>query len=118
MLCFYSYLISGVRPFGVSVLLCSVDDEGPHLYQIDPSGSSFAWTATALGKNMSNAKTLLEKRWNGGNLDDAIEAALYVMKSGFEGVMDENNIEMGIVKEDRKFRRLSHEEIKDYLSSM
>ena len=29
----------GVRPFGVSLLAAGYDDEGPHLYQIDPSGS-------------------------------------------------------------------------------
>ena len=26
----------GVRPFGVSLLAAGYDDEGPHLYQIDP----------------------------------------------------------------------------------
>ena len=52
----------GVRPFGVSLLLAGVDENGPQLYQIDPSGSYFAWKASAIGKNMSNAKTFLEKR--------------------------------------------------------
>jgi 20S proteasome subunit alpha 2 len=33
----------GVRPFGVSLLLAGFDDNGPQLYQIDPSGSYFAW---------------------------------------------------------------------------
>lgn len=33
----------GVRPFGVSLLLAGYDDNGPQLYQIDPSGSYFAW---------------------------------------------------------------------------
>eukprot|EP01052_Picozoa_sp_SAG31_P021913 SAG31_NODE_1719_length_7455_cov_7.529772_5_plen_173_part_00 len=28
----------GVRPFGVSLLAAGYDDEGPHLYQVDPSG--------------------------------------------------------------------------------
>jgi len=32
-----------VRPFGVSLLLAGYDDNGPQLYQIDPSGSYFAW---------------------------------------------------------------------------
>ena len=33
----------GVRPFGVSLLMAGYDDEGPKLFQIDPSGSYFAW---------------------------------------------------------------------------
>ena len=44
------------------MLLAGVDENGPQLYQIDPSGSYFAWKASAIGKNMSNAKTFLEKR--------------------------------------------------------
>jgi 20S proteasome subunit alpha 2 len=34
------------------------------LYQIDPSGSYFAWKASAIGKNMTNAKAFLEKRYS------------------------------------------------------
>jgi 20S proteasome alpha/beta subunit len=30
--------------------------------QVDPSGSYFSWKASAIGKNVSNAKTFLEKR--------------------------------------------------------
>lgn len=54
---------SGVRPFGVSLLIAGFDKvTGPALYQVDPSGSFFAWKATAIGKDMINAKTFLEKR--------------------------------------------------------
>lgn len=31
-------LYSAVRPFGVSVMLCSMDKNGPNLYMIEPSG--------------------------------------------------------------------------------
>ncbi|MBA0812111.1 hypothetical protein Gohar_026105, partial [Gossypium harknessii] len=53
----------GVRPFGVSLLVAGYDDNGPQLYQVDPSGSYFSWKASAMGKNVSNAKTFLEKRY-------------------------------------------------------
>ena len=52
----------GVRPFGISLLLAGYDHNGPQLFQIDPSGSYFAWKASAIGKHMVNAKTFLEKR--------------------------------------------------------
>lgn len=51
----------GVRPFGVSILFAGYDDDGPQLYQIDPSGSYFGWKATAIGKGAVSAKTFLEK---------------------------------------------------------
>ena len=44
--------------------MAGCDDHGPQLYQIDPSGSYFAWKASAIGKNMTNAKTFLEKRYS------------------------------------------------------
>jgi 20S proteasome subunit alpha 2 len=53
----------GVRPFGVSLLIAGIDAKGPALYQVDPSGSFWAWKASAIGKNMVNAKTFLEKRY-------------------------------------------------------
>ncbi len=52
----------GVRPFGVSLLIAGVDSAGPSLYQVDPSGAFWAWKASAIGKNMVNAKSFLEKR--------------------------------------------------------
>jgi len=55
-------IFSGVRPFGVSLLVCGWDKTGPKLYQCDPSGAFFAWKATALGKNYVNSKQFLEKR--------------------------------------------------------
>lgn len=55
----------GVRPFGVSVLAAGYDKEnGPQLFQIDPSGAAFGWKATAIGKNYVNAKNFLERRYN------------------------------------------------------
>lgn len=53
---------SGVRPFGVSLLICGWDNDRPYLFQCDPSGAYFAWKATAMGKNAVNGKTFLEKR--------------------------------------------------------
>ena len=53
----------GIRPYGVSLLVAGWDEsKGATLYQVDPSGSFWAWKASAIGKNQVNAKTFLEKR--------------------------------------------------------
>jgi len=114
-------LCSGVRPFGVSLLIAGYDEDGPALYQVDPSGSYFAWKATAIGKNMVNGKTFLEKRYNSEmELDDAIHTAILTLKEGFEGQMTENNIEIGIIggAEKATFRKLTAAEVKDYLANI
>lgn len=59
---YIKYLYSGVRPFGVSLLICGWDLDRPYLFQCDPSGAYFPWKATAMGKNFINGKTFLEKR--------------------------------------------------------
>jgi len=109
----------GVRPFGVSLLIAGWDDQGPQLYQVDPSGSYFAWKACAIGKNFTNAKTFLEKRYSEDiELEDAIHTAILTLKEGFEGEMNETNTELGIIGEDRKFRILTPQQVKDYISEV
>ncbi|CAO0791184.1 nucleophile aminohydrolase [Mucor lusitanicus] len=122
----------GVRPFGVSLLIAGYDEvNGPSLYQVDPSGSYWAWKASAIGKNMINAKTFLEKRYNEEmELEDAVHTAILTLKEGFEGQMTENSLEIGIIgkstvgvyggerKEIPLFRKLSLSEVKDYLANI
>ncbi|AQK53820.1 Proteasome subunit alpha type [Zea mays] len=109
----------GVRPFGVSLLIAGYDDNGPQLYQVDPSGSYFSWKASAMGKNVSNAKTFLEKRYTEDmELDDAIHTAILTLKEGYEGQISSNNIEIGIIRADREFKVLSPSEIKDFLEEV
>ncbi|XP_024017689.1 proteasome subunit alpha type-2-like [Morus notabilis] len=75
---------SGVRPFGVSLLVAGFDDNSPQLFQVDPSGSYFSWKASVMGKNVSNAKTFLEKRYTDDmELDDAVHTAILTLKEGY-----------------------------------
>eukprot|EP00899_Mesostigma_viride_P020078 jgi/Mesvir1/28071/Mv04664-RA.1 len=109
----------GVRPFGVSLLIAGHDDKGPQLYQVDPSGSYFAWKASAIGKNMVNAKTFLEKRYTSEmELEDAVHTAILTLKEGFEGQLSGKNIEIGIIGADQKFRVLTPAEVDDYLGEV
>lgn len=106
----------GVRPFGVSCLVAGYDDDGPQLFQVDPSGAAFGWKATAIGKNYVNAKNFLERRYNDDmELDDAVHIALLTLRESYEGEMTEHNIEVGIIGEDKVFRILSPAEVRDYL---
>lgn len=109
----------GVRPFGVSLLLAGFDDNGPQLYQVDPSGSYFSWKASAIGKNVSNAKTFLEKRYTDDmELEDAIHTAILTLKEGFEGQISGKNIEIGIIDDKRVFKVLTPAEVEDYLAEV
>lgn len=107
---------------------------GPSLYQVDPSGSYFPWKATAIGKSATSAKTFLEKRYTEGlELEDAIHIALLTLKETIEGEMNGETVEIGIIgpPEDRllgfegvegaqgpRFRKLSPQEVEDYLTNL
>ncbi|KAI9707869.1 MAG: Proteasome subunit alpha type-2 [Bogoriella megaspora] len=107
---------------------------GPSLYQVDPSGSYFPWKATAIGKSATSAKTFLEKRYTEGlELEDAVHIALLTLKETIEGEMNGETVEIGIVgppanhllgyegvegKEGPRFRKLSPQEIEDYLTNL
>lgn len=52
------------------------------------------------------------------DLDEAIHTAILTLKEGFEGAITENNIEIGVVGKDKKFRLLSPQDVKDYLDEV
>lgn len=107
---------------------------GPMLYQVDPSGSYFPWKATAIGKSAASAKTFLEKRYTDGlELEDAVHIALLTLKETIEGEMNGETIEIGIVGPPAdhllgvegvegatgpRFRKLTPQEIEDYLTNL
>ena len=108
----------GVRPFGVSLLVAGADNSGPHLYQVDPSGTFYPWKAAAIGKNFVNARSFLEKRYtNDTEAEDAMNIALLTLKEGFDGKMTPDNTSAGRVL-NGKFEILSAEQMKDYLDQI
>eukprot|EP00918_Siedleckia_nematoides_P062673 GHVU01136621.1.p1 GENE.GHVU01136621.1~~GHVU01136621.1.p1 ORF type:complete len:258 (+),score=22.60 GHVU01136621.1:32-775(+) len=54
-------LYSSVRPFGISAIIGGVDQDGPSLFVIEPSGVFFGYHGAAVGKGRQLAKTELEK---------------------------------------------------------
>ncbi|KAJ4307183.1 Proteasome subunit alpha type-2 [Collariella sp. IMI 366227] len=102
--------------------------------KVDPSGSYFPWKATAIGKSATTAKTFLEKRYTEGlELEDAVHIALLTLKETIEGEMNGETIEIGIVGPPAhhllgvegvegavgpRFRKLTPQEIEDYLTNL
>ncbi|AQZ09118.1 PRE10 (YOR362C) [Zygosaccharomyces parabailii] len=54
-------LYNSVRPFGVTAIFGGVDEKGPHLYMLEPSGTYWGYKGTATGKGRQTAKAELEK---------------------------------------------------------
>ncbi|QLG73142.1 hypothetical protein HG535_0E02260 [Zygotorulaspora mrakii] len=54
-------LYNSVRPFGVTAIFGGVDENGPHLYMLEPSGAYWGYKGAATGKGRQTAKAELEK---------------------------------------------------------
>lgn len=80
-----SNLLRGGPYFLVVPLLGGVDDEGSHVYSLDPSGSSMTDDYSAQGSGMQFAYGVLEQEYESGmSLEDATTAAARAVKSAVE----------------------------------
>ena len=52
------------RPYGVSLLIAGIDENGPALYQTDPSGHFMEWSARAIGPATEGAQSLLKDNYS------------------------------------------------------
>jgi len=89
----------GVRPFGISTLLGGYDAKGkPALYQTDPSGTYYAYKATAVGNNSKSVVDFLEKKFQEDmDEDTTVRLAIKAMLEVTEASAD--NIELVVVRQ-------------------
>lgn len=101
------------RPFGVALLIAGVDENGPQLYQTDPSGTYVRYNAKAIGSASEGAQTMLSEKYNKSmNLEQAETLALEVLKQVMEEKISATNVEIAAVKtNDAKFRIYSEQQL-------
>ncbi len=109
----------GVRPFGIALLIAGVND-APRLFETDPSGALIEYKATAIGAGRNTAMEIFEEKYHEDmSKEEAIELALKVMREVTEGKLSEETVELAVVElKTKEFRKLSAEEVKDYLSKV
>ena len=109
----------GMRPFGISTLICGYDRNGLSLYQTEPSGTFYAWKANAIGKNSKTVREYLEKNYTDelAASDEeckklAVKALLEVVESGGR------NIEIATMRMNEPLKIWSDEEVDTFVSSI
>jgi 20S proteasome subunit alpha 7 len=84
-------LYSFVRPFGCSVMLSSYDDDGPHMYTIDPSGICHGYFGCTVGKAKQAAKTEIEKiKMKEMSMKDIVKEVAKIIHTVHDEVKDKN----------------------------
>ena len=104
---------AGVRPFGVSLILAGVDNDGPKLFLTDPSGTYMSYEAVAIGSGSEQVTEYLEKNYTSGlSLEEACVMALESVYLISEDKTNSKHIKMAVVDIDsKKMKRLSEEEV-------
>jgi len=91
------------RPYGVALLIAGVDENGPQLYQTDPSGTFLQWNARAIGSGGETAMTYIKEQYHSNmTLAEAEKLVLATLKSVMEEKIAKENVEVAIVRTDTK----------------
>eukprot|EP01126_Amoeba_proteus_P028561 TRINITY_DN2816_c0_g1_i4.p1 TRINITY_DN2816_c0_g1~~TRINITY_DN2816_c0_g1_i4.p1 ORF type:complete len:173 (+),score=38.17 TRINITY_DN2816_c0_g1_i4:293-811(+) len=108
------------RPFGVALLMGGVDETGPILFHMDPSGTFLEYKAMAIGAGSEGAQQHLEKEfYDSLSLVEAKILALQVLKQVMEEKLESHNIEIGVVSvDDKLFKHLTIDEIEELITEL
>merc|ERR1711934_883008 len=104
----------GVRPFGISMLICGHDTDGtPRLFQTDPAGTYSEWNANTTGRSSETIREFLEKNYK-EEMDEqaavslAIQSLMEVVESGSK------NIEIAILRSGQELEVLPEDQVETY----
>ena len=108
------------RPFGVGLLIGSVDEAGTHIFETCPSGNFYEYIAMAIGDRNQSAKTYLEKHYenfSGNSADALIKHGIEALRASAQDTdLTEHNVSIGVVSKDEPFRQLSKDELRAIIS--
>lgn len=104
------------RPFGVGLLIGSIDEAGTHVFETCPSGNYYEYVAMAIGDRNQSAKTYLEKHYetfSGLSKDALIKHALDSLRASAQDTdLTEHNVSVGVLGKGEAFKQLTKEELR------
>ncbi|KAG6594151.1 Proteasome subunit alpha type-6 [Phytophthora cinnamomi] len=113
---------ASMRAFGVITMLISVDDEkGPQLFKIDPAGHFWGYKATSAGVKEQEAQNYLEKKIKANpamDYETTLHTAITCLQSVLSADFRPNEIEVGVVVQGQRFRKLPEDEIEAHLTAI
>ena len=108
----------GLRPFGVSLLVAGVEEDGTmKLFLTEPYGLYFQYRAAVIGEHDTEIEQTLQKKWkNTLSTTDGIKLALSALKEAMGAEFDAATLDvMTVSKESKRAKQLTTTEIKALL---
>lgn len=107
------------RPFGVALLFAGIDEKGPQLFHMDPSGTFIQYEAKAIGSGSEGAQQALQEVYHKSmTLKEACKHALTILKQVMEEKLNATNVEMGVVTPQNMFRMFTKEKLEDVIKDL
>ncbi len=109
----------GVRPFGTALLVAGMDEEGPHLFETDPSGAFMAYKAVSIGMDRDEVEEIFDEDYDDEmSLEEAITLALKGLTKAGDTDLNTRSLDIATITTDEDFKKLSKEKIKEYVASV
>ena len=107
---------SGVRPFGVALIVAGVDQRGNIIYVTDPSGTFVAYAAVAIGVGSEEVNSFLEKNYKEDmSMDDAFALAIAAIDMKSEQKEESKHIKMAKITDSKKMlEKISDADVEKY----
>ncbi|TBR09805.1 MAG: archaeal proteasome endopeptidase complex subunit alpha [Candidatus Nitrosotenuis sp.] len=107
---------SGVRPFGVALIVAGVDQRGNIIYVTDPSGTFVAYSAVAIGAGSEEVNSFLEKNYKEDmSVDDAFALAIAAIDMKGEQKEESKHIKMAKITDSKKtLEKVSDADVEKY----
>jgi proteasome alpha subunit len=107
---------SGVRPFGVALIIAGVDRKGSQIVTIDPSGTYISYSAVAIGLGSDEVNDFLEKNYkNDISIEEAGSLAIAAINLKSEETTGIEHIKMSKVSIETKiFETITKDELKKF----
>lgn len=107
------------RPFGVALLLAGYDEDGPSLYDAEPSGTFYRYDAKAIGSGSEGAQAELQNEFHKSlTLEEAELLVLKTLKQVMEEKLDAKNVQLASVTKEKGFRIYGDEEMAEVVAKL
>ncbi len=99
----------GLRPFGVSILVAGIDNKTPKLFETDPTGIFFQYSATAIGEGEVEVEEVLKKEYSPNiTIEDGLKLSLKALKNVLGDNFNIDRIDSAYIKTtEKKFLKFS-----------
>ncbi len=107
---------SGVRPFGVALIVAGVDQRGNIIYVTDPSGTFLAYAAVAIGAGSEDVNAFLEKNYKDEmSIEEASALAIAAIDMKGEQKEESKHIKMAKITDSKKtLEKISDADVEKY----